>query len=37
MLQIKVPFLAKPKVEQATAELLRKYSAWKKKTARPPI
>lgn len=37
MLQMKVPFIPKPRIEQATAELLRKYSEWKKETARPPI
>ena len=37
MLQIKVPFLPKSHMEQAAAELLRKYSDWKKETVRPPI
>ena len=37
MLPLKVPFLQKSQIEQTTAELLRKYSEWKRQPARPPI
>ncbi len=37
MLEIKVPFLTPSQLDQAVAELLRRYSAWKGAPARPPI
>ena len=37
MLQIKVPFLRASELDHITAEVLRKYSAWKGAPVRPPI
>ncbi len=34
---IKVPFLAKPKIESIVMELLGKYARWKGETIKPPI
>lgn len=37
MLQIKVPFLRASELDHITAEVLRKYAAWKGAPVRPPI